>query len=143
MRLYVAGVATLIALGVGCGGVGASAPTTAAAPFAWVDPAPTPSTWQTVRTASGAVLTYPQSWHRIAGDSGTASAARTGAGGVIVGYLNATPAIPAEVPASWARFRVRHNAEEGDRDVHLIAQARGLHFRTGRGACVIDGYRTS
>ena len=143
MRLYVAGVATLIALGVGCGGVAGSAPTTAAAPFAWVEPAPAPSTWHTVRTAAGAVLTYPPSWHQIPGDAGTASAARTGAGGVIVGYLNATAAIPAEAPASWARFRVQHNTEEGDRDVHLIARARGLHFRTGRGACVIDSYRTT
>jgi len=143
VRPRVAAIATLVLLGCGCGGFGASAPTTAAAPFSWLDPTSPPSTWHTARTATGAVLSYPGSWQRIGGDPGSVSAARTGAGGVIVGYLNVTRAVPAEMSASWARFRVRHNAEEGDRDVHLIAQARGLRFAAGRGACVIDRYRTT
>jgi hypothetical protein len=143
VRVRVAAIATLVLLGCGCGGFGASAPTTAEAPFAWLDPTSPPSTWHTARTATGAVLSYPGSWQRIGGDPGSVSAARTGAGGVIVGYLNATPAVAAEASVNWARFRVRHNAEEGDRDVHLIAQARGLRFGAGRGACVIDRYRTA
>jgi hypothetical protein len=89
------------------------------------------------------VLAYPPSWHAISGDPGTASAALTASGGLIVGYLNATPATSSEVPSSWARFRVDHNGEEDDRHVHLIAQAGDLRFLTGIGACVTDSYQTS
>jgi hypothetical protein len=33
--------------------------------------------------------------------------------------------------------------EESSKDVRLIASAHGLRFRSGRGSCVIDSYRTS
>jgi hypothetical protein len=33
--------------------------------------------------------------------------------------------------------------EEGSTDVRGIASAHGLAFRSGRGSCVIDSYRTS
>jgi hypothetical protein len=33
--------------------------------------------------------------------------------------------------------------DEGSTDVRLIASAHGLAFRSGRGTCVIDSYRTS
>ena len=44
--------------------------------------------------------------------------------------------------ADWARFRVRHNREEGDRQVHTLASYVGLRFRTGHGTCVRDAYVT-
>jgi hypothetical protein len=143
VRPRVAAVATLLVFGWGCGGSGfAHAPPTTASPFAWLKPRAAPANWRTTATAGGAVLSYPPGWHLISGDPGTASAALSSPGGLIVGYLNATPATPAEVP-SWARFRVKHNVEEGERTVHLIAQARDLRFQTGTGACVIDSYQTS
>jgi hypothetical protein len=144
VRLGVAAFATLLVLGSGCGGSGvAQTPSTPAPSFAWLKPAAAPAGWKATTTTGGAVLAYPPGWHVISGDPGTASAALTASGGLIVGYLNATPAIPTEVPSSWATFRVDHNGEEGDRHVHLIAQARNLRFPTGTGACVMDSYRTS
>jgi hypothetical protein len=145
VRSGVAALATLmVVLGWGCGGSGvAQTPSTPASPFAWLRPQAAPAGWKTTATAGGAVLAYPPGWKALAGDPGTASADLTGSGGLIVGYLNATPAIAGEVASSWARFRVEHNGEEGDRDVRLIAHATGLRFRTGTGACVIDSYRTT
>jgi hypothetical protein len=61
----------------------------------------------------------------------------------ILGYLNVTPRQGQETQANWARFRIEHNAEEGDRDVRRLASAGELRFRTGRGACVQDSYATS
>ena len=124
VRRRVAALATLLVLGSGCGGSGvAQAPSTSAPAFSWLKPAAAPADWKTATTPAGAVLAYPPGWHAISGDPGTASAALTASGGLIVGYLNATPATSSEVPSSWARFRVDHNGEEGDRHVHLIAQA--------------------
>jgi len=33
--------------------------------------------------------------------------------------------------------------DDGSKDVRLIASAHGLRFRSGRGSCVIDSYRTT
>lgn len=144
MRLRVAALATLLVLGSGCGGSGvAQTPSTLAPSFSWLNPAAAPAGWKATTTPDGAVLAYPPGWHAISGDPGTASAALTAPGGLIIGYLNATPATPSEVPSSWARFRVDHNGEEGDRHVHLIAHAGDLRFLTGTGACVTDSYQTS
>jgi hypothetical protein len=144
VRLGVAAFATLLVLGSGCGGSGvAQTPSTPAPSFSWLKPAAAPADWKAATTPGGAVLAYPPNWHVISGDSGTASAALTTSGGLIVGYLNATPATSSEVPSSWASFRVDHNGEEGDRHVHLIAQAGDLRFLTGTGACVTDRYQTS
>ena len=79
----------------------------------------------------------------LAGDPGTASAALVDRDGTIRGYLNLTPRTGGERRQGWARFRLRHNAGEGNRDIVLIAAARRLRFRDGRGSCVIDRYRTS
>ena len=66
-----------------------------------------------------------------------------GARGRIDGFLNATPKQGTETLANWSRFRVGHNRGEGSRSVHLVASAKDLPFRSGRGSCVIDTYVTS
>jgi len=66
-----------------------------------------------------------------------------GNGGRIDGYLNATPRQGAETLADWSRFRPQHNQGEGDRDERLDAATADVPFRSARGACVIDTYRTS
>jgi hypothetical protein len=144
VRRRVAALATLLVLGSGCGGSGvARTPSTPDPPFSWLKPAAAPLDWKATKTPGEAVLAYPHAWHVISGDPGTASAALTAPGGLIVGYLNAAPATSSEVPSTWARFRVDHNGEEGDRHVRLIAQAGGLRFLTGTGSCVTDSYQTS
>lgn len=96
------------------------------------------------RLPSGAAsLPYPPGWRRVQSDAGTVSAALTGPGRQIRGYLNATPRQGGETLADWARFRPAHNSEEGDRHVVREASARGLRFRGGSGSCVIDTYATS
>jgi len=114
-----------------------------ASPFAWLVPAPVGGTWRVLTLPSGAALAQPPGWQPVHSDPGTASFALRGPNRAIVAYLNATPRQGAETPANWATFRVRHNAEEGSRDVRALAAARGLRFRSGPGSCVIDQYRTS
>lgn len=143
MKPRVAALATLTLLASSCGGSAAATTTPAVAPFSWLHPGSPPPTWNTTRTATGAVLAYPPTWHPIHGDHGTASAAQTTPSGLIIGYLNVTPAIAAETPSTWAQFRIAHNTQEGSHHVHLVAQASGLRFRSGTGACVIDTYQTS
>lgn len=60
----------------------------------------------------------------------------------IVGYLNLTPQQGGETLANWATFRIRHNADEGDRHVTRLAAATDLRFHGGRGSCVRDSYST-
>jgi hypothetical protein len=62
--------------------------------------------------------------------------------GQIRGYLNVTPRQGDETVPTWPSFRVHHNAQEGDRDVHTEEVGQGLHFRSGRGSCVRDRYTT-
>jgi len=118
-------------------------PARAAQPFAWLRPAPPPSGWHVGMIRSGARLAYPPSWRKVATDHGTVSAAPAGPGGSFAGYLNATPLGGDETLANWSRFRVAHVAKEGARGVRLEAAASGLHFRAGRGSCVIDSYSTT
>jgi hypothetical protein len=60
------------------------------------------------------------------------------------GYLNLTPRQGTETLANWPSFRIQHlREEESSKDVRLIPSAHGLGFRSGRGSCVIDSYRTS
>ena len=80
-----------------------------------------PAGWNRLRLTDGAGLPYPAGWSVVSGDPGSGSAALFGAGRRIRAYLNATPANGREKLAGWARFRVRHNAAEGDRDVRLIS----------------------
>jgi hypothetical protein len=77
---------------------------------------------------------YPPGWRLISGDKGTATAALSNSNGHISGYLNVTPRQGAERPATWARFRLHHNAEEGDRDVRSEGSAEGVRFLRGRGS---------
>jgi hypothetical protein len=131
------------------GGVGARVPPTAqsapasTSPFSWLTPRPAGAAWRVVTLPSGAELAQPPGWRPVRSDPGTASFAVQASDGAIVAYLNATPRQGAETPGNWPSFRVHHNAEERSRDVRSIAVARGLHFRSGPGSCVIDQYRTS
>ena len=145
--LALAGVAALLAAGCGASSGGGATPTTAghaaAGPFAWLKASAPPPGWKIARLPSGkAALAYPPGWRAIRTDPGTVSAALMGPHGRIRGYLNATPQQGDETLANWARFRPAHNGDEGDRNVVTDASARGLHFRTGSGSCVMDHYAT-
>jgi len=112
--------------------------------FAWLRPAPAPPAWRLARLTGAAALAYPPSWQRIQSDPGTVSAAVVTSGtGLITEYLNATPQQANETLANWNSFRPAHNREEGDSQEQVLAAARDLRFRDGRGSCVIDRYRTS
>ncbi len=87
-------------------------------------------------------MPYPPGWQRVKADSGAASAARFDTHGHYLGYLNVTPQQGDETLANWDRFRVQHNADEGDRQVKTIAAGTGLRFLTGTGSCVKDTYVT-
>jgi hypothetical protein len=132
--------AALLAALAGCGASGGGR---ASGPFAWLKPAPPPTGWTVARTPGGATLAYPPGWTPIKTDPGTVSAARLGPDGRIDGFLNATPRQGTETLANWSRFRPRHNEDEGDRGVRLVAATADRQFRSGRGACVIDTYTTS
>jgi hypothetical protein len=138
-----AAAAVVLFVGVGVGGGGQSGHRHASGPFAWLHPTPAPAGWKVARTARGGILAYPPGWKPIKTDPGTASVALLGPGGRINGFLNATPKQGTETLANWSRFRPAHNREEGDRNVRLVASARDLTFRGGRGSCVIDTYTTS
>lgn len=102
-----------------------------------------PPGWHTVALTSGGALPYPPGWRQIAGDPGTGSAALLNRDGTIRAYLNATPADRQETLARWAPFRLHHNAEDGDRNVRLLASQVNILIDTGRGSCVTDQYVTS
>jgi hypothetical protein len=102
-----------------------------------------PAGWGRLRLRSGAMLPYPTGWRQVRGDPASASAALLNPDGTIRAYLNATPAEGNEMLAGWARFRVRHNAAEGDRDVRLIASQTNGRLDAGRASCVLDDYATS
>jgi hypothetical protein len=126
-------IAAVIAL-AGCGSA-TTASTTASASKA--------VGWGTLRLASGASLPYPLSWRRVGGDKGAASAALFNADGTVRAYLNVTPAIASETLANWARFRVGHNAKEGDKNVRLLSKQTNVPLDGGRGSCVTDQYTTT
>lgn len=89
-----------------------------------------------------AVLSYPPSLHRIAGDTEAVSAARLSPGGAFQLYLNATPRQGTEGLRHWAAFRLRLLRSDDAAWAHQDAAARGVKFRGGRGSCVIDDYLT-
>ena len=125
----------------GCGG-GSTRPA-GQSQFAWLRPSAAPRDWLVGRLPSGtAALAYPPGWRSIRTDPGTFSAALLGPHEQIRGYLNATPQSGAETLANWARFRVAHNRDEGDRHVVREASGSGLTFRSGHGSCVLDRYAT-
>ena len=127
--------------------VAASASPSAAGPspaFHWLQPRPAPHGWKLARLPSGhATFGYPNTWRPIRTDPGTASVALLGPRRSIRGYLNLTPRQGTETLANWPSFRIEHQSDEGSTEVRLIASAHHLVFRSGRGSCVIDSYRTS
>jgi hypothetical protein len=135
--------AGVLALIIALGAAGGSSPRRASGPFAWLRPASPPAGWHVARTPSGAALAYPPGWTAIKTDPGTASVALRGNGGEINGYLNVTPKQGAETLANWSRFRPRKNRAEGARSVRLLAATSDARFRSARGSCVIDSYKTS
>ncbi len=88
-------------------------------------------------------MSYPGRWTRIRSDPGTASAASFDQAHRFLAYLNITPQQGNETLANWPRFRVDHNAEDEDHDVHLMAVGDRLRFRNGPGTCVEDRYTTT
>jgi len=145
-RLFVVAATSAAILGVWGGAADGSASLNGQAPaFRWLHPRPAPRGWKLARLPSGAAtFAYPKTWRPIRTDPGTASVALIGHARSIRGYLNATPRQGRETLANWPSFRIQHlREEESSTDVRLIASAHGLRFRSGRGSCVIDSYRTS
>jgi hypothetical protein len=145
-RLFVVAATIVATLGLWGGAADGSASFEGQPPaFRWLHPAPAPHGWKVARLPSGAAtFAYPKTWRPIRTDPGTASVALLGHARSIRGYLNATPRQGAETLANWPNFRIQHlREEESSKDVRLIASAHGLRFRSGRGSCVIDSYRTS
>ena len=139
----------LVAIAVGAAvlvaaiaGSGSSARGRASDSFAWLRPAGPPTGWKVARSSSGSAFAYPPGWRAIKTDPGTASVALL-RGARIEAYVNATPKQGTETLANWTRFRTGHNRGEGDRTVHVEASTSNAPFRSGRGSCVIDTYRTS
>jgi hypothetical protein len=145
-RLLVVAATIAATVGVWGGTANGGSSLSARAPaFRWLQPQPPPRGWKLARLPSGsATFAYPRTWRPIRTDPGTASVALIGHGRAIRGYLNATPRQGTETLANWPSFRIGHlREEERSKDVRLIASAHGLRFRSGRGSCVIDSYRTS
>jgi hypothetical protein len=144
-RLLVVAASLAAILGVWGGtAIGSAALHGPPPPFRWLKPQPVPHGWKLARLPSGAAtFGYPGTWRAIRTDPGTVSVALLGSGRSIRGYLNLTPRQGTETRANWPRFRVDHLGDEGSKDLRLIASAHGLRFRSGRGSCVTDSYRTS
>jgi hypothetical protein len=144
-RLFVVAATIAAILGVWGGAADGSASLNGhAQAFRWLHPRPPPRGWKLARLPSGAAtFAYPKTWRPIRTDPGTASVAVIGHTRSIRGYLNVTPRQGRETLANWPSFRIQHLREDETTDVRLIASAHGLAFRSGRGSCVIDSYRTS
>ena len=145
-RLFIVAATVGAILGVWVGAADGSVSANAQAPgFRGLHPRQAPPDWKLARLPSGAAtFGYPGTWRPIRTDPGTVSVAVIGQGRLIRGYLNATPHQGAETLANWPSFRIEHLREDdSSKDVRLIASAHGLRFRSGRGSCVIDSYRTS
>ena len=106
-------------------------------------PAAAPSGWRHITLPDGtAMLSYPPSLRRIAGDKDAVSAARLGPGGRLQLYLNATPRQGTERLAHWAAFRLSRLRSDDATSAHEDAAAEGVKFRGGTGSCIIDDYIT-
>jgi hypothetical protein len=111
--------------------------------FPVLHPAAAPAGWPHLGLPNGtAVLSYPPSLRRVAGDKDAVSAARLSPGGAFQLYLNATPRQGAERLQGWAAFRLRLLLSDDAVSAREIAAAQGVKFRGGSGSCVIDGYVT-
>jgi hypothetical protein len=92
---------------------------------------------------TGAAMAYPPKWIRVHGDPGTATVVLRAPGEPFSGYLNITPRQGREALANWTAFRLAHDADEGDRQVQMLASYKHLRFRSGPGTCVRDRYVTA
>ena len=111
--------------------------------FPALHPAAAPAGWPHDALPNGtAVLSYPPSLRRVAGDTDAVSAARFGPGGAFQLYLNATPRQGSERLRGWAAFRLRLLRSDDAASARQDAAAEGVQFRGGTGSCVIDDYRT-
>jgi hypothetical protein len=111
--------------------------------FPPLHPAVAPTGWPHLTLPNGtAVLSYPPSLHRVAGDTDAVSAARLSPDGRFQLYLNATPRQGSERLRDWAAFRLRLLRSDDAASAHQDAAARGVRFRGGTGSCVIDDYVT-
>ena len=108
----------------------------------WPRSAPAPAGWHQVTLPGGAaVLSYPPSLSRTAGDKGSVSEGLSRDGRVLV-YLNVTPRQGGETLSGWARFRIEHLTDDDASSARLDGAARDLKFRGGPGSCVVDDYVT-
>jgi hypothetical protein len=111
--------------------------------FPALHPAAAPAGWPHAALPNGtAVLSYPPSLRRLAGDTDAVSAARRGPGGAFRLYLNATPRQGSERLQDWAAFRLRLLRSDDAASARQDAAAQEVPFRGGTGSCVIDDYRT-
>jgi hypothetical protein len=111
--------------------------------FPALRPAAAPAGWPRLALPNGtAVLSYPPSLRRLAGDTDAVSAARLGPGGAFQLYLNATPRQGSERLQGWAAFRLRLLRSDDAASARQDAAAQGVKFRGGTGSCVIDSYVT-
>jgi hypothetical protein len=111
--------------------------------FPPLHPAAAPAGWPRLALPNGtAVLSYPPSLRRLAGDTDAVSAARLSTGGAFQLYLNATPRQGSERLRGWAAFRLRLLRSDDAASAHQDAAAQGVKFRGGTGSCVIDDYLT-
>jgi hypothetical protein len=140
VALIIATAASLLALAGVAAGAGPRHALRSGA-FAWLHPAAAPTAWRQIQLPSGAAtLSAPPGWVDLIGDKGTATVAPAGPAGYLTGYINVTPRQGAERPRGFARFRTSHLADEGSRNVRIVAAAEGLRLRGARGTCVIDDY---
>jgi hypothetical protein len=111
--------------------------------FPALHPAAAPARWPHATLPNGtAVLSYPPSLSRLAGDTDAVSAARLSPGGAFQLYLNATPRQGTERLRHWAASRLRLLRSDDAASAHQDAAAEGIKFRGGTGSCVIDDYLT-
>jgi hypothetical protein len=111
--------------------------------FPPLHPSAAPAGWPHLMLPNGtAVLSYPPSLRRLAGDTDAVSAARLGPDRAFLLYLNATPRQGSERLQGWAAFRLRLLRSDDAASAHLDAAAEGVKFRGGTGSCVIDDYVT-
>jgi hypothetical protein len=106
-------------------------------------PAAAPAGWRHVALPDGtAVLSYPPSLRRIAGDKDAVSASQFGPDGRLRLYLNATPRQGTERLGHWAAFRLSRLRSDDATSAHEDASAEDVKFRGGSGSCIIDDYIT-
>ena len=111
--------------------------------FPSLRPAAAPAGWRHATLPNGtAVLSYPPTLHRLAGDKDAVSAARLSPGGAFRLYLNATPRQGGESLRHWAAFRLRLLRSDDAASAHEDAAGQSVRFRGGTGSCVIDDYLT-